>query len=211
MPGISVGFFSPDAVIGYAGGGDLFAKSVSRVIGRPLPAFPLELRTVEGLAHAYAKVEGHVPLHIDSHGEKASDTKIFNFVFSTAHRPVLLTGNAHGTPGDENRSKILLEIHDKEENAAFGLGALELVPGMFVHFDISAVWHGITAAPVPMRTLGMRQDPTAIIVQIIGYEAEEYEEAISTMTKMLHADRAYWQQAKPDSSRRYNRGEGVGR
>lgn len=206
MTGVSIGYFTPEAIVDDVAA---FTRSVSRVIGKCLPAFPLELRTVEGLSHAYAKVDGHIPLHIDSVGKHTSDTKIFQFVFATENRPMLLTGAA-GDPGggnvvDQQRSKIMLNIHDKEEVATTGFGATELVAGMFVHFDVSKIWHGVTAAPVPMRELGLRQDPKAIIIQIIGYEAHEYAEAHNTMHKMLYEDRAYWMSGKPDVSRRYRR------
>lgn len=200
MAGVSIAYFTPSDVVA---GVERFIKGCVHTIGPAKLAWPLEVRSIEGTPLSYAKVDSYIPLHIDPPGDSQGrvETNMFHFVFEAVNRPVLLVGEASTFEGectDERtalavqRTKAMLLGADALQLRAFNIGAIELVPGMAVHFDIAENWHGITAAPMPMRSIGVRMDPKLLIVQMGGFEATELSEAIKHMATLLALDAAWW-------------------
>lgn len=208
--GASIGWFDPRGVVPDV---DYFVRRLSHTIGPAKLAWPLEVRTIKGTPLSYAKVDNHIPIHIDNEADEADrlGTSMFHFVFHTENRPVLLVGHAGdaatdtSTPNGEmavRRSESLLMGAEVTKSKPFNIGCIELCAGMAVHFDIADNWHGISAAPVPMRNIGMRQDPKAIIVQMAGYGPDKIDEAFHDMARLLQLDRGYWDSGRRDRAGR---------
>lgn len=208
MSGVSIGYFTPEAVVVDV---DYFIRRLSHRLGPPESAsFPLTVRSIKDHPLAYAKVDGHIPIHIDPAEGQMRISKMFHFVFQAENRPILLTGRAHrgemSEAQDEHeimaiqRTRALLLGHSPVMLNTFTIGATELVPGMVVHFDIAENWHGITAGPG--QGTSVRSMPRCLLVQMCGYEATDLERAVDDMTKLLAADRPYWNASRRDKSGR---------
>lgn len=181
MGGVSVGFFTPLAVVRDV---PAFCGRIRRLLPVASRGFPLAAEQIKGqdgkAAIALAVVSGSVPVHINQPNANEESSSIFQFVFQAENRPCLLSA-----PADERTTKAVLM---PDQRSKFAMGALELVPGRAIHFDITAHFHAIVGMPTGDPVAA---EPEAVIVQVPWPRAEAIGHAIGIMQRTLRADERF--------------------
>lgn len=198
MAGVSIGYFDPTLFnhdIGY------LTSRLKRVMPVRRKAWPLAVSSIRrngrGTGVAYAVVDGHVPIHIDTVGLDDADGRIFQFVLEVENRPCLMTAPA----GDAN-TPIFMGF--AEGFNTFGLGAMELHVGMAVHFDITTHFHGVSGMPLPGRSMDVDHRPRAVIIQVAGFDSTQIGDAVEHARELVRLDRGFWDRPQP-----HKRGDGA--
>lgn len=190
MTGVSVGYFDPAL---FNVDPDSLARGIRRVMRIRNRSWPLAvssiMRSGYGTGVAYAMVDGHIPMHIDTKGLEDWDGKLFQFVLEVENRPLL-------SVVEQNPDLDPHVLGTAEDRKPFKMGAVELIAGRAVHFDITTHWHGVSSLPMPARSIAANHTPRAIIIQVAGFEAEQIEQAISFAAPLIQADRAFWSSAR---------------
>lgn len=184
---LSIGWFEPKA---FYQGVEYFTRHLRRAMPVVDRTWPLRVSSIrmngKGTGVAYAIVDGHIPMHIDQTGIDDSDGRIFQFVLETSNRPMLLS-----TPARIANRDIMFGNAKGYQNA-FVMQALELKPGIAVHFDITEYWHGIGGLPVFGKSVGIDVSPSAVIVQVAGFAANQIGDALEKAVELVRRDRPFW-------------------
>jgi hypothetical protein len=183
MTGLCVGFWSPSLVFNDV---DAVAERIKEICGPSSTGFPFVVSPVRDEKNqaviSYAVIRGHVPIHIDRPIAAEQCPSIFQCVLTTENRPVLLYARA----GQVESECVLLPEPDKVSK--MGLGAVELIPGRLLHFDICRAWHGITSFPTGDLMVEL---PEAVIIQVPWPRFDDPGGAIHTIERIMRRDERF--------------------
>ncbi len=182
MPGMSIGFWSPHAEIGDV---EAFSERIREICGPTSVGFPFAVAPVRenGMTVlSYAVLRGHVPIHIDKPNPAEHCSQMFTFVVEAENRPVLLYAPA----GQRETETILLP--EKKKVSTMGFGAVELIPGRALHFDLARAWHGITGFPTGDVVADL---PEATLIQVPYPQAQNIMAAMEILRRVVLADERF--------------------
>lgn len=178
MGKIALGYFTPAALVRDVAGFCARVRSLSAMTARGFPLAVQQVRGEDGKCPmAYAVVNGPIPIHVDPPNGNEASSSIFQFVMEAENRPALLTADTSDT-----NSKAILGISSMK---GWGMGCLELRPGIAVHFDTARTWHGISGLPTGETP---PQEPGAVILQVPWEDSAQIERALSIARQSLVAD-----------------------
>lgn len=179
--GVSIGFFSPQNEIGPAI--DDVCQRIREICGVPSIAFPFRASPVEDEGKnwpmLYATVAGHVPVHIDRPAKSQLHQAMFMFVLEAEERPVLLC-----SPATKEASEVIF-LPDMVRAPRMMFGAIELKPGVAIHFDPTKQFHGITGYPTGDLAPSL---PSCVMVQVPHKDPRDIRGAIGTMKRCFRTD-----------------------
>lgn len=163
--GLSIGWFDPKAIADNPG---QFVLNETLELGRGRKSDAVISREVAQACY-YTHVRANSEIAIKRHGFSNGAGPEWHFVMATANRPVLLMAKVTM----ENIPTIAVGGSDEDLAAnkpnIHHFRAIELAPGMALHFDTTEFWHGYTQFPVP-EVLGVPQDtPSAFIIRLGMY------------------------------------------
>jgi hypothetical protein len=182
MTGLSVGYWSPASELGDV---DVFARRIRKICGPTNPAFPFAVSRVRDGKQtllSYAVVRGHVPIHIDRPNAAESCSTIFTFVVTAENRPVVLYSPA-GKPESEC---VFLGFEGPVKK--MGFGAIELVQGRVIHFDIARSFHGITSFPSGDPAPA---GPDAVLIQVPWADPRDIAGAVHRLRNVIARDERF--------------------
>jgi len=178
MSGISVGWYTG----GFPDNLGMQIRAMFRKMGRS----PHALRRREIRANsmnvgvAYGLLSREMGLHVEPDTGQISN-ECFFFVLDAVNRPCFITAAR-----SDLVDPIITGYAPPTEMKNFMLGAFEVKPGQTIHFDETRQWKGLTNMPDPDGT--RLEDPTAAVIIVRGFQADQLTEALGQAMAWVASD-----------------------
>lgn len=178
MAGVSLGFFTPEALVKDVGAFCDRLVGLAGIAHRGFPLSRVALLNGGPIAERIygAVVSGNVPIHTELPIEGRTNS-CFHFVMATRNRPALITA-----PASRENMPIIL---DPDSKKTWGMGCLQLRGGTVVHFDVATHFHGLIGLPTGASDY---EQPEAVILQVPCEDPKTIQRALSIARQQIVDD-----------------------